>query len=86
MDDFNIEKIPSDTNHDEPIPFDDSDTDSPSISHSPLNLGGGETTEAPKVEMTAPATAAVPVEKKSTEQASSPERITGVRTFFTKTG
>jgi hypothetical protein len=58
---------------DKPIPFDDatSDTD---VLHSPLSLGGGDTAKVSR-----------PAEKKSTEKiVSSSERITGVRTFFTK--
>ena len=57
----------------EPIPFDNS------VSHAPLNLGGGGAT-APKIER--PAQPAGPTAIKSA--ASSAERITGVRTFFTK--
>lgn len=52
------------------------------ISHSPLNLGGGDAAEVPKVEVTAEAVK--PVEKKPAEKVASPDRITGVKTFFTK--
>jgi len=55
-----------------PIPFDD--TTDMEVSHSPLNLGGGSTAEAPEVE---------PGTRPEKEVASS-ERITGVKTFFTK--
>ena len=67
------------------IPLDDSAEDT-KISHSPLNLGGGSggagAVEAPKVE-TPPATAA-PAAAKPAEAAACSERITGIRTFFTK--
>ncbi|MHC4575291.1 MAG: hypothetical protein ACYS76_14360 [Planctomycetota bacterium] len=67
---------------DKPIPFDDETTDT-EVSHSPLNLGGGSTAEVSEFEA-----AAQPVEfaaKKPGEKiTSSPERITGVKTFFTK--
>ncbi len=59
----------------EPIPFDNS------VSHAPLNLGGGGAA-APKIER--PAQPAGPTAMKSAERTSSAERITGVRTFFTK--
>jgi len=60
---------------DAPIPFDD--TSETSVSHSPLSLGGG-TTEVPKIEVPKP------VAKKTTEKIVSSDRITGVKTFFTK--
>jgi len=61
-------------NFDAPIPFDDDDTSEASVSHSPLDLGGG-TAEVPTAEVTAQ-----PMAKKIV----SSERITGVKTFFTK--
>jgi hypothetical protein len=56
-----------------PIPF-DNDTSDTGVSHAPLNLGGGraETSEA--------GVTAQPGDKVT----SSPDRITGVKTFFTK--
>jgi len=89
MDNFDDSKIfpdedrdkatPFDEDIDKPIPFDDtSDTD---VSHAPLNLGGGEG-EAAKVEESAEI--ARPAAKKTKEKIVSAERITGVRTFFTK--
>ena len=57
----------------ESIPFDNS------VSHAPLNLGGGA---APKIER--PAQPAGPAAIKTAERTSSTERITGVKTFFTK--
>ncbi len=73
MENFEVNKTPPGRNTNEPIPFDNS------VSHAPLNLGGAAT---PKIEKpAAPASSVI----KSTEKASSSaERITGVRTFFTK--
>ena len=56
-----------------PIPFDDDTTDT-EVSHSPLSLGGGSMAEAPEVE---PAT-------QPEKKVISSERISGVKTFFTK--
>ncbi len=56
-----------------PIPFDDETADT-EVSHSPLNLGGGSAAEASELESTAR-----PVKKVVSSQ-----RITGVKTFFTK--
>lgn len=80
MDDFDS-STSGNANIDEPIPFDDDTTDS-NVSHSPLNLGGGEAVEIPEVEITAPPVR--PVEKKPAEEIASTDRITGVKTFFTK--
>jgi hypothetical protein len=59
--------------NDKPIPFDDSETSNANVSHSPLNLGGG-TAEAVEPKMVS----------KAKETVVSSDRITGVRTFFTK--
>jgi hypothetical protein len=56
-----------------PVPFND-DTDGTQVSHSPLNLGDGGAAEAPEIE---------PAAKPANKVASS-ERVTGVKTFFTK--
>lgn len=61
---------------DKPIPFDD-DTSSDGVSHSPLNLGGDSTTK-PAIQPVKPIT------EKPAEKIVSSERITGVKTFFTK--
>jgi hypothetical protein len=55
-----------------PIPFDDTENDQSNISHAPLNLDSSSTSlfEASH--------------EKVTGQISSPDRITRVRTFFTK--
>lgn len=82
MDDFDDIKLPSDNDLNEPISFDDDsnepipfddETGQTSVSHSPLNLGGSDVVEAPK-----------PAPKKQTDNVTSAERITGVKTFFTK--
>lgn len=79
MDNFNSDKNTPNENHDAPIPFDDSDNDAgnANVSHSPLHLDGSSS-EMPKTE------AAKPVGKKSTGKIASSDRITGVKTFFTK--
>src|SRR4030042_2024289 len=75
MENFDINKIPPGRNLNEPIPFDNS------VSHSPLDLGGGGSVP-PKIER--PAQPAGPTAIKPAEKTSSAERITGVKTFFTK--
>ncbi len=81
MDNFDDIKIPPSEDLDKPIPFDDSDdTSDVSISHSPLNLGGGSTAEAPTAKVTTP----TPVAKKPAEKITSSDQITGVKTFFAK--
>jgi hypothetical protein len=80
----------SDKNSGKPMPFNnDSDepstfnnSDDTSISHSPLNLGGSSTIDIPKVKAAAETTG--PAEKQPVGTTASTERITGVRTFFTK--
>ena len=64
--------LPDDS--DKPIPFDNAGIGAASVSHVPLNLGGGAVAKAPE-----------PAVKKPVEKiTSSPDRITGVKTFFTK--
>ncbi len=48
------------------------------VSHSPLNLGGGSAAEVPK------SPAPKPVAARPTTQQDPPDRVTGVKTFFTK--
>jgi hypothetical protein len=81
MDNFNSSNITPSKDRNAPIPFDD-DKSGASVSHSPLNLGGGGTAEAPKVE--AAPQLAKPDAKKPAEKVVSTERITGVKTFFTR--
>jgi hypothetical protein len=77
--------IPLDDELDKPIPLDDGGTSGTGVSHSPLNLGGPAPAEAParpeapKIELPKPA-----VTKPQEQIASTEDRITGVRTFFTK--
>jgi hypothetical protein len=72
------EPIPLDQDLDKPIPFDDTGGGGSGVSHSPLNLGGGSTAQAPKIEVPKPPA------KKPAAKAVSTDRITGVKTFFTK--
>ncbi len=81
MDNFDSSNITPGKDRNAPIPFDDDDKSRASVSHSPLNLGGG-TAEAPKAEATPHL--AKPDAKKPAEKIVSAERITGVKTFFTK--
>jgi hypothetical protein len=82
MDNFGIDKTPSSRDRNEPIPFNDDDTGGAGVSHSPLDLGGGGTTGAPKIER--PAQPEGLTAKKPAEKITSAERIVGVKTFFTK--
>jgi len=63
-----------------PIPFDDSDVDTPDVSHSPLNLGGS-TAEAPRAE---PSRSAPEARERPSPAEISSQKITGVKTFFAK--
>ena len=82
MDNFDSSNITPSEDRNAPIPFDNDDKSGASVSHSPLNLGGGGTAEAPKVE--AAPHLAKPDAKKPAEKVVSTERITGVKTFFIK--
>lgn len=77
------EPIPLEEDLGQPIPFDDDDTSDSSVSHSPLSLGGGGTAQVPKIE-TPKIEVPKPALKKVEEKIVSTNRITGVRTFFTK--
>ena len=87
MDNFNIsnfdgqnlnEPIPLGEDLDKPIPFDDADAGGTGVSHSPLDLGGSSPVEMPKIDVPKP------FAMKPAEKVVSTDRITGVRTFFTK--
>ncbi len=92
MDNFDISNVPGNANLnqpiplgedlDKPIPFDDGTSDA-GVSHSPLSLGGSGTVEAPKKEMPK-IEAPKPALKKVEQKIVSTNRITGVKTFFTK--
>ena len=77
MENFDINSTPPHQSSPEPIPFNQADTGHAGISHTPLNMGGGDTKEMPNIEV------AKPVAKEAAAIVSS-DRITGVRTFFTK--
>ncbi len=75
------EPIPLDEDLDKPIPLiplDDVGAGGTGVSHSPLDLGGSSPVKAPKIEVPRP------VAIKPAEKIVSTERITGVKTFFTK--
>ena len=63
-----------------PVPFND-DTDDTKVSHSPLNLGGG-TAEVSQAKSAAQPVG--PVKKRPAQKTTPSERITGIKTFFTK--
>lgn len=84
MDDFDLDNIPSGDDIDAPIPFDDDENDSNTdVSHSPLDLGGGGKTKAEPLEI-APIVEPVSTKQPSPTAAAGGERITRVKTFFTK--
>ncbi len=72
------EPIPLDEDLDKPIPLDDVGAGGAGVSHSPLDLGGSNPVEIPKIKVPKPVT------MKPAEKVVSAERITGVKTFFTK--
>ena len=77
MDNFDNTNVSGNKDHEKPIPFDDSDyTPGRNVSHQPLSLGGDD--QIPKIELEKPRA------KKPAEKIVSSERITGVKTFFTK--
>ena len=88
MANFDMRDIPPAELEDEPIPFEDDDEvqlpNNSGVSHAPLNLGGPAITQSPKprpsVSVPAPTSkAAAPV-----VASASSDRITGMKTFFTK--
>jgi len=80
MDNFDVNKSSPRDDLDEPIPFDDDNSaNNTGVSHSPLNLSGSSPAPVSKIEAP-PGT----VVKKPGEKIVSAERITGVKTFFTK--
>jgi DNA-binding Lrp family transcriptional regulator len=87
MDNFDISKAGSGDADEliplnKPVPFDNDDTSDSNVSHTPLDLGGAGTTKAPAepASSSVKPTTKVPVGK----AVSSSDRITGVKTFFTK--
>jgi len=82
MDNSNVNKPASEKDHNESIPWDNANA---SVSHSPLNLGGSR----PSASAPTPAPTPVPVttptiKKVGVKMVSSPDRTTGMRTFFAK--
>ena len=76
----NNDPIPLDQDFDKPIPLDDISIGGGGISHAPLDLGGSSPVEMPKIEVPKPA----PATQKPAEKVTSSDRISGVKTFFTK--
>ncbi len=70
--------IPLDQDLDKPIPLEDISIGGGGVSHAPLDLGGSSPVEMPKIE------APKSVAQKPTEKVGSSDRITGIKTFFTK--
>ena len=75
--------IPLDQDLDKPIPLEDISIGGGGgggggVSHAPLDLGGSNPVVKPKIEVPSATT------KKPTAKAVSSDRITGVKTFFTK--
>ena len=89
--------IPLGEDLDKPIPFDDGTSDA-SVSHSPLSLGGSNTAQAPRTAIPQAAVPKPAVQKPAMPKIAVPKpavqkvepkkvstnRITGVKTFFTK--
>ncbi len=82
MENLGTSKTPPSRDRNEQISFNVDDNNNAGVSHSPLDLGGGGTARAPKIDRPAPPKTAV-VEK-TAEKTIPAERVTGVRTFFTK--
>lgn len=74
--------IPIGEDLEKPIPFDDGASKA-GVSHSPLSLGDSSTPQAPKKEMPK-IEVPKPALKKVEKQIVSTNRVTGVKTFFTK--
>ncbi|MCP4611856.1 MAG: hypothetical protein GY845_24400 [Planctomycetes bacterium] len=76
--------IPLDQDFDKPIPLDDISIGGGGISHAPLDLGGSSPVEMPKpVEMPS-IEVPKPAAQKAVKKVTSSDRITSVKTFFTK--
>ena len=90
MEEFDVSKITPPQHNDAAIPFDDSDKHNVDVSHTPLALGGSGSEVPPKPKSAVkPAPTAAPKANNPTSQPGTnalagQERITGVKTFFTK--
>ena len=81
MDDFGVTNSgQQDQKEEEPIRLDDVGSGGGGVSHSPLELGGGGGVSG----IRAAAEPKKPTEKAGGDIASWPDRITGMKTFFTK--
>ncbi len=81
MDDFGVMNSgQQDKKEEEPIRLDDVGSGGEGVSHSPLDLGGGGGVSG----TSAVAKPKKPAEKAGGDIASWPDRITGMKTFFTK--
>jgi hypothetical protein len=76
MDEFQVGK-PGDEDANKSIPFDDGGVE---VSHSPLNLGGSEAPSTSESEVSS----VRPAGRDTVKRVSWPDRITGVKTFYTK--
>ena len=86
MDNFDFSRPAPRKVDDQPIPFGDDPPGKAGISHSPLNLGGSAKPEPETITPEAKAQPAPPAPAASAPSAApgSSERITGIKTFFTK--
>jgi hypothetical protein len=76
MDNLNVNKPASEKDPNEPIPWDNANT---GVSHSPLNLGGSMPSAPTPPPVTSPT-----IKKVGAKMVSSPDRTTGMKTFFAK--
>jgi len=94
MDNLGNSQLPDD-DIDKPIPFDDGLSEpsgggnpaaaSPGVSRAPLNLGGGSAPAPAPVKKPAPKiVTSSPITKKVEHRVASDDRISGLKTFFTK--
>ena len=76
MDNLNVNKPASEENRNKPIPWDNANA---GVSHSPLNLGGSKPSAPTPTSVTSPT-----IKKVGARMVSSPDKITGMKTFFAK--
>jgi hypothetical protein len=72
------DSIPFDQDLDKPIPLEEIGIGGGGVSHAPLDLGGSSPVELPQIEVPKP------VAQKPAGKVASSDRITGIKTFFTK--